>query len=172
MRIGRIIARYRIWIREVNIAIALADDVIRAVQALAVVAIGQGNDGSVFLGARDAAVAMLAGDQTALAIDGQAVGADLNALRKITRKNRRAKWRESGSRSPLHNCVGGNIAEEQIPAAPHPHGSFGKLEIAEHLLDHRVTRDEPVECGIETLYAPHSAGLSGERQNQAGAPEQ
>ena len=50
------------------------DDVVRAVEPLALVAIGDGDDRTVELGAADAAPAMLAAEEPSLAIDGVAVG--------------------------------------------------------------------------------------------------
>src|SRR4051812_14900165 len=65
-------------IGEIHVAIALEDDVIGAVEALAHVAIDQRHFPAAFH-ARDTAVAVLAEDQPALKVAGQAVGAGLAA---------------------------------------------------------------------------------------------
>src|SRR5262249_50901178 len=68
-------------IGEVEIAVGLEDAVVGAVEALALVAVGQRGLLAVLFQAGDAAVAVLTEDQPALGIEQQAVGAGFAAAR-------------------------------------------------------------------------------------------
>ena len=59
---------------EPHHAVVVDDDVVRAVQPLAVPPVGEHRDRTVVLGACDAAAALLAADQPSLAVEGQPVG--------------------------------------------------------------------------------------------------
>src|SRR5688572_21996620 len=61
-------------IGEPDRVVGLHDDVVRAVEALTLEALGQYGDGAVVLGAHDAPQAVLTRDEPALAIDSVAVG--------------------------------------------------------------------------------------------------
>jgi hypothetical protein len=80
---------------------------------------------------------MLTGDETALPVQRKAVSADLYSGWKFAEKNRLAKNREFSGGSPLHDRVGGNIAEQQVSTTTQPDWSFGELKIADYLFDDR-----------------------------------
>ena len=69
-------------IGEPDRAVGLHHHVVRRIEALALPAVGDGDDRAVMLGAADAAAGMLAGDQPALAVDRVAVANCRKAARK------------------------------------------------------------------------------------------
>ena len=95
-------------IGEPDRAIRPDDDVVRAVQALAVIAVGDDRDAAVVLGADHAPAAVLAADEPSLAIDGVAVGV---AGRLAEDADRAAALVEP------HHAVVGNVGEDEIAPA-------------------------------------------------------
>ena len=84
-------------------------------------------------------------------------------------KDRFAKNREFSRRSPLHDRVGGNIAEQQVSAVAQPDWPFREQEIADYFLDGRSYGNEFVQRRVETADASYAAELGSERQNCACA---
>src|SRR5205823_6435664 len=133
--IGRIPASDRIWIGEVDISVALAHHVVRAIETLALVALREGGHGSILLGTRYAPVPMLTRDEAALPVQGKSICTDLHTLWKFTAENRFTKSRELSRGSPLHNRVGRNITEQQVSSIAQPDWALRELKIAGYLLD-------------------------------------
>ncbi|KAG1448448.1 hypothetical protein G6F57_016843 [Rhizopus arrhizus] len=111
-------------VREPDGAVALADDVVRRIQALAVVAVSQHGDGAVVFGARDAARQVFAGQQTALAIARQAV-AEVGRMSKDADSAR--------GFVPSQDAVIGNVGHQQIAPVAHPHRPFQPAKAAGQL---------------------------------------
>ena len=91
-------------------------DVVRAVQPLALVLVGDERQPAVVLGADDAAAAVLARDETALTVDGVAVG----VVRRLTEDADRAI-----ALVEAHHPVVGDVREDEMPAGGEVGRPFG-----------------------------------------------
>src|SRR5438309_1689279 len=99
-------------IGEPDRAVRLAHDVVRRVERLAVVAVGDHADRAVVLGARHAPRVVLAGEQPPLAVARIAVG----VVRGLAEYADRA-----GFLLPLHDAVVRDVAPQKVAAVAEPH---------------------------------------------------
>ena len=96
---------------------------------------------------------MVGHDELALRVEGQTVGSELPTGRRGARaiSRRPQEDRERLALLPSIDRVLRDVAEQQVAAAPLPHGSFGPVESLGELLDLRLGRHERVERGVEPL---------------------
>ena len=102
-------------IGEPDRAVRLHHDVVRRVQLLALIAVGQHGDRAVILGADHAPAAMLAGDQAALTVARVAVGVVGGLAEDADR---------AGLFFPLQDAVVGNVAPQHVAAVAEIHRPF------------------------------------------------
>jgi hypothetical protein len=124
---------------------------------------------AILLGSRYAPIPMLTGDEAALPVQRKSVCADLYSVWKFAGKDRLAKNREYSRRGPLHDRVGWNIAEQQIPSIAQPDWPFGEQEISDYFFDGRTCGNDFVQRWVEPADASYGAGVGCERQNCACA---
>src|SRR5215467_2966498 len=110
-------------IAEVDPAVGRADDVVRAVELLAVVVGGHRRNASVGLGAGDLARGVLAGEEPALPVPGEAVG----LVAWLAKGGDAVRGRPSPEMIPWH------VAPQEILARGMPEGSLGEEAIARDL---------------------------------------
>src|SRR5262249_39327904 len=115
-------------IGEVDATVRLADDVVRAVELLALIVSGERDDAAIRLGPRDLARGVLAGQQATLPIVGEAV-------RLVARLAERG---DAVGRRPAPHVIGRHVAEEQELAARMPQGSLGEEKPGAELLEARA----------------------------------
>ena len=127
-------------IGEPDRAVGFHHDIVRRVQPLAVEGIHQHRDRAVIFGADDAAAAMLAGDQPALAVAGIAVG----EVRRLAEDADRA-----GLLFPLDDALVGNVAAQQIAPVAEPHRPFGPAQAGGQPLHRRQLQPVFFKARIE-----------------------
>ena len=134
-------------------AARVVDDVVGAVEALALVAVGQRDPGAVGLDPRQAAVAVLAQHDAALEIEGQPVRAALPAGLELGQEHRVEEHARAVRLRPPVDGVGGDVAEQQVAVAriPDPHRPLDELEPVGDPLDRGIGRHQIVEPRIEPL---------------------
>src|SRR4029453_9797101 len=138
-------------IGEPDAAVGLDDDVVRAVEALAVEFVRERDDGAVDLRARDAPVAVLAGDEAALTVDGVAVGIPRGLA-------------EDGNRAvagvePQHPIVG-DVGPDEILAGREIGRPFGPAAAGVELGDFGVSHEQAPEALVEYLEAAGGPAVS------------
>ena len=146
-------------IGEVDRPLRIDDRIVRAVESLAFESIGERH---VFglgirpigIEPRDAAIAVLAQNQAALAIEGQAVGARFAAAWIVARV---AGWFEEQLdaifRVPPHEGVVGNIGAQQEVAVANPDWAFAPGHALANDLDLRIERQQLIERRVEPFNA-------------------
>jgi hypothetical protein len=126
----------------------MEDQIVGAVQALALVLGGQGRPRSVFP-PRHLSIAVLAGDETTLGIEGEPIGARLGA-REGGRAVIAARFQELGcalGRLPFVDDVVRDVREEQEPALLAPDRPFSPPEPFAQFLEDGVGGNQRIERG-------------------------
>jgi len=113
-------------ISEPYCAVGVDCEIVRGIERLALVVVGQNRDGSVVLCARDAAGIVLAGDEVALAIARIAIA----VIRRLAEDADFACIFE-----PAQYAVVGNVTPEQIAAVAEPDRAFGPATSGVQALD-------------------------------------
>src|SRR5260221_783526 len=152
-------------IGEVERAVRVVDEVVRAVEPLALVAVGDRYVLRLGLGerrvhARDLPVAVLAEHQASLRIEGEAIRPGLVRGDVVGPGDRAEEpaLLEVDLRAPallpFQDAVGRDVGEEQVPAVgAHPQWALGPIEpIGDHL-HRRPGGDDGVEAVVDTLDA-------------------
>ena len=125
------------------------DDVVGAVEALALVAVGDHRDRAVVLGALDAPGAVRAAHEPALAVDRVAVGV----------ARRRAEDADvAGGLVPAQHPVVGDVAPDQVAPGREVGRPLGPAAALEQLLDARARAHEAPEALVEDLVLVRSQG--------------
>src|SRR5262249_2352764 len=133
-------------VAEVDAAVRRADDVVGAVELLAVPVRGEGLRRAVVQGRRDLAGSVLAGEQAALAIPGEP--ARLAA--------RLAKRRHAVGRRPAAQVITRHVTPEQVALARVPERSFSEETAPGDLLERDVGADDRGQARVANLEAGHS----------------
>ena len=129
---------------EPDAAVALDHDVVRRIEALAVVAIGEHRARAVDLGARHGAAAVLARDETALQVDGVAVAVH----------RRLAEHRHRAVRFvPAQHAIVRNVGPDEIASGREPRRAFGPAAAGIELLDVHVREREPAKARVDDFEA-------------------
>ncbi len=138
-------------IGEVDGAIRRVHEVVRTVQAFALIAVREHCLAAVRFDAHDAMVAVLVDRQSALRIQRESIRAGLPEESDIA-SGIAAVLEQSPqflrSRIPRIDAVGVRIAEQQALFALLPHRSFGELETLGEFEDLRVGRNDAVDRGV------------------------
>src|SRR5215207_10627607 len=127
---------------EPDRALRLHDDVVWAVEALALEAVGDDGDAPVMLRARDAPVAVLAGDEPALPVDDVAVGITCGITEHAGLP---------GGLVPSQHAVVRDIAPDEIAMRREVSRSLGPAAALVELFDLRCDLDEVAEAVVEDL---------------------
>src|SRR5215207_168571 len=127
---------------EPDRAVRLHDDVVWAVEALALEAVGVDGDAPVMLRARDAPVAVLAGDEPALPVDDVAVGITCGITEHAGLP---------GGLVPSQHAVVRDIAPDEIAMRREVSRSLGPAAALVELFDLRCDLDEVAEAVVEDL---------------------
>jgi hypothetical protein len=140
---------------EVDLAVRRDGEIVRAVEAPARVALGHGREAPVALAPRHAPLAVLAEDEPALAVEGEAVRAGLAPReREIARVAAPGEdERHSRAARPAVDGVARNVGEEEGAARCVPERALRPAEPVGDPLDARARREEGVEAGVEALDA-------------------
>src|SRR5262250_3032670 len=112
-------------VAEVDAAVGRADDVVGAVELLAVVVGGHGRDAPVRLGARDLARGVLAGEEAPLPVPGEAVG----LVARLAERGDAVGGRPPTEMVPRH------VAPQEILPRGVPEGPLGEKATARDLLE-------------------------------------
>ena len=137
-------------IGEPDRAVGSDDDVVRAVEALALEALGEDRDRAVVLGAGDAPVAVLARDETAFAVDRVAV-------RIAGRRPEDAGL--AGRLVEAQHAVVRDVAPDERTLRREVRGAFGPAAALVELLDPRRDLDQRPEALVQNreIAAAHGA---------------
>ena len=138
------------WIVEPDRTVGSDDRVVRRVQLLAIVLVGDDRDRAVEFGPGDPPAAMFAGDQASFPIDGVAVRVHrwLAVYAEVTVILRKA-----------HDAVVGNVAEQHVAACREVDRSLGPAEPGRDALDRHGAGE-----GREIGRSERKLGLLGELQ--------
>ena len=137
---------------EVDGARGMDGTIIWAVEPLALVVVGDRALAATGREPADAAVAMLAGDQTALAVERETIAAALAAVGADAGEAGRLEvHRNTLALLPAIDTVARDVAEEEVPLLFRPHRPLGPFKPARQHLDGRPLRHERVEPRIEPL---------------------
>src|SRR5262245_44681555 len=112
-------------IAEIDIAVAGANDIVGAVQALAIVMAGQGFHAAVRCGARDATIGMLAGEQSPLSIKGITVTLAAGLAKDLM----------TIAFHPHIQCIIRDIAEDEAATLTMPHMPLSEGKAGGDILD-------------------------------------
>ena len=149
-------------IGEPDRAVGSDDDVVRAVEALALEALGEDRDRAVVLGAGDAPVAVLARDETAFAVDGVAV-------RIAGRRPEDAGL--AGRLVEAQHAVVRDVAPDERTLRREVGGTFGPAAALVELLDPRRDLDQRPEALVQNreIAAAHGASPVSPSDHSGGA---
>src|SRR5215470_4242250 len=128
-------------VAEVDAAVGCADDVVGAVELLAVVVGGHGRDAPVRLGARDLARGVLAGEEAPLPVPGEAVG----LVARLAERGDAVGGRPPTEMVPRH------VAPQEILPRGVPEGPFGEKATARDLLELHLGPHDGGEARIADL---------------------
>ena len=103
-------------VAEIDRAVGLNDDIVGTVEPLAVITVGEHREGTVVLGAGDAAVSLLATDQPPRAVHGVTVGIAGGLAEDAHRPGRLVV---------THDPIVGDVAEDQVPPGGKVRRAFG-----------------------------------------------
>ena len=133
-------------IREVEPAVRVPGRVVRAVQLLAFEVVDDGLPFAVHE-ARNAPVAMLAGDERPVGVEHETVRSD-EALARLAPVHALVEDRSLGvAFGPPHDVVGRDVAEQQVRAvALDPDGAFGEPHASGELFDLGAGGNDRVQC--------------------------
>ena len=127
---------------EPDRVVRLHHDVVRRVERLALVFVGQHRDRAVDLGARHTPRVVLAGDEPALAVAGVAV----RVVGRLAIDRRAA-----GLLIPAQDAVVRDVAPQQAAPVAHPHRAFAPARASIELFDARESEAIFGEAWIEML---------------------
>ncbi len=132
-------------IAEPDGPIALDHHVVRRVEALALIVVGQHGDRTVVLGTGHAPTQFMrrgafADHQPALAIAGQAIG-EVRLFAKYAQR--------LADLVPTHDAVVGNVAEQQVAPVANPYRTFGPAQTVGDLLDAGVEQAQLQKAFIQ-----------------------
>ena len=146
-------------IGEPDRAVRLHHHVVRRVQPLPLVALGEHGDAAVMLGAHHRAGAVQARDQPAFLVPGVAVG-------EVARL---AVDRDALALDPAQDAVVGDVAEQQAVGIAEPHRPLGPAAALGEPLQRRVVQDVACEALVDDLEVAHrlSAPRCGRRRRDS-----
>ena len=142
---------------EVERAVGAEDSVVGAVEAAPFEAVDDHRAGAVLLEPRDAAVAVLADDQTPLGVEGQPVRRDRPQPLAVALEHRVDERARPVGLGPLVDGVGPHVGEEQPRLAAEPHRPLREHVALRQLLDGGAGRHQRVEPRID----PEDTALPG-----------
>src|SRR5262249_51249550 len=133
-------------------AVRVHHDVIRSVQRLALIALGEHRERAVIFRARHPAGGVLAGDEASLPVTRVAIGV-MGGLTKHTHA--------AGLFHPAQHAIVGDVTPHQEAPIPKPAGALGPQRSGVEALDWRVTQAIGPETWIEDfdggIRIPHRA---------------
>lgn len=129
------------WVGEPDCAIGLHDDIIRGVQPLALITVGQHRAAAVEFGAGYRTAAMLAGHKPALPVARIAVGI-VGWL---------AEHGHLAVRRQPHHAFGGNVGEQKHLHVGKPDRPFRPLKAGGHLVQMGIGLDQRAKARIDDL---------------------
>ncbi len=147
-------------IREVQVAIAGVDGIVRTVEAATAVAIHERGTSAVVLQAADAAIAVLAQHEPACGVEGQSVGARLSSG-EGSRAAVAARTQElavTHATLPAVDGVGRDVRVQQRVRAPVPDRAFDPAMTARNRFEPRIPRNQCVETRIQAHELPGPSG--------------
>ena len=148
---------------KVEVPLRIIDQVVRAVEAFAHEFIGEGDVAPVFLQTTDATIPVLAKDEAAFGVGGQAIGtrfAPAWNLPGIT--TGLEEDAEAFAFLPAINRVAGHIGEEQVttPAGlrvilRNPHRPFAPVAAGDEDFDFRIRRQQAIRSRVQSQNFAH-----------------